>query len=380
MTGTDFQAIANQGVAALQRGDAAAARRAFDAVAQAGRASHQLWLLLAQSCELLGDDDAMQAALDRVLAAEPRNLYALLMRGEQMARAGDTRAAAGWFNMALGHAPSFASLPPDLAPRLDRARAEVARIEQAFATHLRRHLGASGIDPGARPRFAEALAIVEGKAQPQLQQPTSFFYPGLASIPFFDPADFAWVAALEAAAPDMAREALAVLASGDGLAPYVEADPTRPNKGHDLLGKEEWSAFYLWQDGAPVAAHCARCPATARALEAVPLPRIDGRAPNVLFSVLRPQTHIPPHWGMLNTRLICHIPLIVPPACRLRVGNETRPVVFGKAMIFDDSINHEAWNDSDETRLVLLFEIWRPELDAEERRAITAMFEAIGAY
>ena len=99
-----------------------------------------------------------------------------------------------------------------------------------------------------------------------------------------------------------------------------------------------------------------------------------------LFSQLRPHTHIPPHWGMLNTRLICHIPLIVPPYCRLRVGNDVRDVTAGKAMIFDDSIEHEAWNDSDETRIVLLFEIWRPELDAAERAALTTMFEAISAY
>ena len=55
-------------------------------------------------------------------------------------------------------------------------------------------------------------------------------------------------------------------------------------------------------------------------------------------------------------------------------------VEFGKAMIFDDSIEHEAWNDSDETRLILLFEIWRPELDAGERVALTAMFESIEGY
>ena len=66
---------------------------------------------------------------------------------------------------------------------------------------------------------------------------------------------------------------------------------------------------------------------------------------------------------MLNTRLICHIPLVVPGECRLRVGAETREVVEGKAMIFDDSFEHEAWNDSNSVRAVLLFEIWRPELE-----------------
>lgn len=376
----DYQAIASRGVDALRRGDAQAARAAFEIVAQAGRASHQLWLFLAQSCEMLGDDDAMQAALEPVLQAEPKNLYALLMRGEQLARAGDDRAATAWFNMALSHAPSFQSLPPDLEPRLKRAEAALAESAGRFSAHLRSSLSAAGVNAQDSQRLTEALAIVEGRAEPKLQQPTSFYYPRLAAIPFFDPAGFEWVSALEAAVPEIQAEAMAVLASGEGMGPYVEADPTRPNKGHALLGKEDWSAFYLWQNGALVAENARRCPATIAALSQVPMAAIKGRSPTALFSVLRPHTHIPPHWGMINTRLICHIPLIVPQGCRLRVGNETRTVEHGKALIFDDSIDHEAWNDSDETRLILLFEIWRPELDEVERHAIATMFEAIGRY
>jgi aspartyl/asparaginyl beta-hydroxylase (cupin superfamily) len=115
-------------------------------------------------------------------------------------------------------------------------------------------------------------------------------------------------------------------------------------------------------------------------LEKPPIPRIRGRSPMALISILRPGTHIPPHNGMLNTRLICHIPLVVPPRCRLRVGAETRDVVEGKAMIFDDTIEHEAWNDGDSARAVLLFEIWRPEIKEDEKVALTAMFEAVTGY
>jgi aspartyl/asparaginyl beta-hydroxylase (cupin superfamily) len=123
-----------------------------------------------------------------------------------------------------------------------------------------------------------------------------------------------------------------------------------------------------------------RCPLIMRLLELPPIPRIKRRSPMALISILRPGTHIPPHTGMLNTRLICHIPLVVPPGCRLRVGAETRDVVEGKAMIFDDSIEHEAWNDGDAVRAVLLFEIWRPEISEDEKVALTAMFEAVTGY
>jgi tetratricopeptide (TPR) repeat protein len=89
---------------AWQRGDAAAARIAFDQVASAGRASLQLWLLLAQSCEALGDLQASDKALDSVLKGDPHNPYALLMKGDHQAARGDDRAANSWYNAALSNA------------------------------------------------------------------------------------------------------------------------------------------------------------------------------------------------------------------------------------------------------------------------------------
>lgn len=381
MAEPDYESIAQSGLEALQRGDAAAARLAFGQVAEAGRASLQLRLFLAQACEAIGDDDAMIAALAPVLQHEPRNVGALLMHAELEVRRGDDRAADSWFGMALSSASGHQSLPADLVAKLKRAELWTSQSAKRFSAHLTAQLALNGIDSNkTSPRFAEAMDILEGRAQPQLQQPTSFYYPRLPQIPFYDSADFEWVAALEASVPAIKSEAAAVLASGIGLGPYVEADPTRPNKAHKLLGSEDWTAFHLWRNGVVVSDNAARCPATMTALENLPMPRINDRSPMALFSVLKPKTHIPPHWGMINTRLICHIPLIVPEHCRLRIGNETRPVESGKAMIFDDSIEHEAWNDSDETRVVLLLEIWRPELDATERRALTTMFEAIGNY
>jgi len=83
---------------------------------------------------------------------------------------------------------------------------------------------------------------------------------------------------------------------------------------------------------------------------------------------------------MLNTRLICHVPLIAPPGCTLRVGSETREWQEGKALIFDDSFEHEAWNRGTSTRIVLLFEIWRPEIGESERAELVTLFEAIDLF
>jgi len=99
-----------------------------------------------------------------------------------------------------------------------------------------------------------------------------------------------------------------------------------------------------------------------------------------VFSLLRPGARIPPHTGFLNARLICHLPLIVPPDCTFRVGNETRTWREGEAWVFDDTIEHEAHNGSDQTRVILIFDVWRPEVSADERGSIAAMLEAIDAH
>ena len=375
-----LERTAQAGIAALQRGDGLAARRAFETIVASGRATVQIWLWLAQACDLLDDRAAVMAHVARVVELDPVNPYALVMAGEVQTRSGNDRAAIAWYERAL-NAAQGRQLPPDLITRLQRAAAARETAFARFEAEMMGALGDAGINAeSAGPRFAEAMQIVSGRSQPYLQQPTSFYYPRLPQIPFYDPADFAWTRALVDALPAIRAEAEAVMAHGDGIAPYVEADPDRPNKGHSLLADARWSAFHLIRDGQPVASHAARCPATMATLAQAPLPRIAGTAPMALFSILAPHTHIPPHHGMLNTRLICHLPLIVPHGCRLRVGAETRAVRAGEMLLFDDSIEHEAWNDSDAPRAILLFEVWRPELSEAERRALTVMFESVAAY
>lgn len=368
--------LANRGLALLRAGDAVAARRALQDVVAADRASAGLFVLLADACAQTGDDVAADAALDQALAIEPRNLAALTVKGDRAHAAGDDRAASAWYNMVLSTVQRLGGVPREAESLVARARLGVAAAQAMFDAHLNAAL--AGIAAGSR--FDEARAILSGQVEPQLQAPTSFYYPGLPQTAFYPREAFDWVAGLEAAAPAIRAELEGVLTTREGFRPYVEADPMRPNKGHALLDSDDWSAFHLYQNGEPVAENAVRCPATMAALDGVPLPNIGGRSPMALFSLLAPHTHIPPHHGMLNTRLVVHLPLIVPPDCRLRVGNHTHPVEAGHAMIFDDSILHEAWNDSDDTRVVLLFEIWRPELSAAERDALTRLFEATGSY
>jgi aspartyl/asparaginyl beta-hydroxylase (cupin superfamily) len=142
---------------------------------------------------------------------------------------------------------------------------------------------------------------------------------------------------------------------------------TPQNKWSPLDGSLDWSACFLWEYGVRNEAICALCPETAAALELAPRNHIAGKAPSAFFSILKPGAHIPAHTGVTNTRAIIHLPLVVPEGCRFRVGGETRPWREGEAFAFDDTIEHEAWNDSAERRIVLIFDVWNPYLTADEQ-------------
>ena len=124
----------------------------------------------------------------------------------------------------------------------------------------------------------------------------------------------------------------------------------------------------------------ALCPRTAALLDALPLCRIREHAPEVMFSVLTPGTHILPHRGVTNTRVVCHLPLIVPEDCALVVGGETHAWREGEAVAFDDTYEHEAWNRGSSTRVVLIIDVWNPHLTAAERDAVATLAGSMGEF
>jgi aspartyl/asparaginyl beta-hydroxylase (cupin superfamily) len=382
LTSTEGDALIRTAVAALQRRDPVEARRIFaDLMARAPNIPPP-WLLIAQACRMAGDPPAEDHALDQLLAAEPRNIRGLLMKGDRCVTTGDDRGATSFYQLALGVAANQANVPPTLVPDLDRVQAWLMQQQARYEDHLRATLDGKGVRPHeVSARFRQSIDILTGRAEPYYQQPSAFFYPGLPQIQFYERTDFAWLPELEAETPALRAELEAILAAGgEGFAPYVEPHPNRPRPSNALYDDPSWSALYLWRSGAPVAENAARAPRAMAALEKVPLPHIASRSPMALYSSLRPNTHIAPHHGLLNTRLICHLPLIAPPGCSFRVGNETREWRQGETIIFDDSIEHEARNGGNSIRIVLLFEIWRPELSVEERQALTMLYEAINLY
>ena len=314
-------------------------------------------------------------------APQPASIQALLDRADDYARRGDPKAAMSFYQAALKGAQGGYADPRTLE-RLRSAQAFV----QGRANEFQQSLDAAVADfrpedAPAQIRLTHALQMLRGERSIYPQQPAVFYYPYLAQRQYFEREEFDWVPEIEAATPAIREELLALVNQGADFRPYVEDNPNRPRRQfHHLNNDSSWTALYLWRDGKLVPEVADRCPRTVKALSKVPLSHIGARTPAALFSRLEPGAHIPPHSGMLNCRLICHLPLIVPKGCWLRVGNETGVWEEGKLLIFDDSIEHEAKNPSAELRIILLFDIWRPELTETERQAISAIFDAIDNF
>lgn len=324
-----------------------------------------------------------EADIDRLLSSDPRNIEALVAKGDHRNAAGEERTAVAFYKAALRAAASRGGpLPMSLKQPIERAQTAIAAAERRFEQHLLDSLSEAGFSEGNRPpRFQKSLDLLTGRkqAQLQLQRPTAYYYPDLPQRRYYERHELPWADALEAATGAIQDELSAWLARGeDGFSPYMLSDPDRPrSEYHGLVDNPAWSTLYIWEKGRAVPDLAPHFPQTLAAIERIPLPHITVRAPSILFSRLQPGASIPPHHGMLNVRLICHLPLIVPPGCGFRVGGETRQWEEGKLLVFDDTIEHEAWNSGASDRILLIFDMWRPELDEDERRAVTALFEAL---
>lgn len=375
---SEAQRLIAEGMAALEAHNPARAAPLLREAARALPAAEMPWLALANAEMALGEFDAAEAAIDRQLELDIRDIGALFMRGLLNERRGDHRAATNCYQAMLNQAAAYGA-PPELAEPLAHARRFVADAQKAYADHLETSIGGN-----LSPLMRQALDLLTGRAQLYLQQPSVFYFPGLPQRWFYERHEFPWLSGVLDLVPQMQEELRAAAgdngAGHDHFAPYVETQPGRPPANNPLRDDPAWGACYFWRDGARQDAIADRCPATMAALDLAPMPRIPGRAPTALWSRLLPGAHIVPHHGLLNTRLICHIPIRTAPGCTLRVGGETRSWEDGVPLIFDDSVEHEARNQGDAARVVLLFEIWRPEIAAEDREAIGRLFRAIDSF
>jgi aspartate beta-hydroxylase len=372
------------GVQDLQQGQFTSALAYLEQAVAQEPGNVALWINLASVLRKLGQRDAELTALERALDLEPRHLLAMLQKASLFELQGDRRRAATTYHNALQSIPPNTPLPPSLRVPLQHATAMVEANNNALAAFVHDAVAQSGTSCTAqeRARFDQCIDLVTGRRRHYLPQPTFMYFPHLPAFEFYDRADFPWLAELEAHTAEIRGEFEAVFASDAAqLEPYVNHPAGVPlDQWVELNHSRRWSVYFLWKEGQPLAEHQARCPVTTALLSKIPRIEIPGYAPTAFFSVLNANAHIPAHTGVTNTRLIVHLPLIVPEGCRFRVGAEMRTWQPHEALVFDDSIEHEAWNDSPQPRTVLIFDVWNPYLTPKERELISTATAAIKRY
>ncbi len=321
--------------------------------------AHEAWLYLSLLRDRMGDaPTALQAAYQAVTRAQragewlddsstPAGLLPLVVRAIERVRLGRRELFFG----------SLAAL------REQHGHAELARMDRALNAYLG-ELEFAPPNPHQRPRF--------------------FYFPDLPGTAYHDPALQPWSGALRESFGAIRSEALAVLEAERQSLPDFITTSQRSGQQEYLDGANavppRWQAFFFYRRGRRFDANHARCPVTSGVLESAALCRVADQAPEICFSVLGPGTHIKPHHGVTNTRLVMHLPLIVPPDCALNVfGGGVHAWKEGELVMFDDTFLHEAWNRSLEPRVVLLMDCWSPHLSPVERLACTRLIEMISS-
>jgi aspartate beta-hydroxylase len=343
-----------------------------------------VWINLAGVRRVLNDLNGAQSAVSAALKLNPRSFFALFLRGTILRQAGENKQAASAFKIAIQCAPLPHECDTSTMGAIEQAKAFCTTMNADKEAFLRDRLSAflSSGSHAERTRAEILLGNQVERRKPFRQEPLLFDFPHLPAIEFWEREEFPWLESVEAATKDIQSELRGIMAGKQSnLVPYIHYGEGLPlDQWQDLNHSTDWSAYHLIEGGLVSGEARKKCPKTLSAMKDVPQPTLQGRSPVLMFSVLRPHTHIPPHTGASNARLLCHLPLIVPPNCLYRVGGSYREWKVGEAFIFDDTIEHEAHNNSNEVRVVLIFDVWNPRLTDGDKALIVQMSEALDLW
>ena len=358
-------------LAALRKFDEA--RALLEQIVRFDPSLFDAWVKLASMQIATGDPAAALRSAECALAQRPLDFASLLMRANLLDRLGRYKRAGEAYGRAVHNAP--ANLPERALAALNNAKQHHRAWQESERERLLDAISQKTTLTDKLTTLTESsLRII----QPEREGPTNFCYPGLGETEFFDSALFPWANDVEVAWTDVAVEFRSLLETRHvHLLPYIQYPENVPLEQWKTLNNNDgWRAAHLIQNGTLIEGNVKSCPITMASLSKLPQPDIPGGGPNAMFSLLAPQTHIPAHTGINNARLVCHLPLIVPEGCWFRVGSQTRKWEPGKLLIFDDTVEHEAMNPSDQLRVVLIFDVWHPALSDQEKIGISALIAA----
>ena len=370
-------ALNSLGLIALGEGNLPAAVNLLERAAAADPKAAPVWLNLAEAHRAAQDPAEQIKALDQALAIDPYLVPALLRKAQALELLGSLGESAKLYKALLAVCPNDETISPALRDAITHGQALIdSQSELAMQAMLGPLEGVAKRFPDADMHRAHAYAEhLAGRRKVYSQQPVGGHFPYLPALEFFPRDCFPWLAELERHTPAIREELLSLWASDDpNFRPYVAYPPGTPvNQWTELNHSPRWSAWFFWENGVRNDSHCERCPRTAEVLEQLPLLDLPGKGPTAMFSILKPRTRIPPHTGSTNIRTTVHLPLVVPSGCRFRVGAQMREWQEGQAWAFDDTIEHEAWNDSESPRAILIVDCWNPLLTEPERHAVRAV-------
>jgi hypothetical protein len=247
-------------------------------------------------------------------------------------------------------------------PSPQRLYLELARnqlLPNAFGATSDNRRRFAGIDTNPEPLLPARFQTYIAGLRTNAANPRMTRYPGLRAIPWHDPQQFRLVRDLEEVADEVAAEVRALPGSG-----FQE-------EAENINRSGRWSVLFLYERGRKNERNCSLCPQTVKVIEANrTVLSLGGLA---YFSMLEPNTQIAPHTGPTNVRLRCHLGINVPEGCGLRVGGIERTWQEGRCVVFDDSFTHEAWNHSEQPRVVLVVDLWHPDLTDDEVTLLNGM-------
>jgi aspartate beta-hydroxylase len=333
--------------------------------------------------------DEAAAAQRAALEVAPNLFAARLYLGRALERSGEPHQAILAYARVLQDAQADgrwlneASTPAGLRPLVEHAvlqvkqgrRATIARLLEPLIRSYGRD-SMQRVDKSLRVYFKEEAVVLPESGQ----RPSFFHFPDIPVSPYLSRELFPWAESFEAETSDIRRELLSLLPGSDGREPVFGSAALEADHMRGLEQPATWNGYYFYRHGERRNDNCDRCSRTAAALDSLPLCRIRGHGPEVLFSVFTSGTHLLPHRGVTNVRVVAHLPLIVPENCQLVVGGQPHRWQEGRVVVFDDTYEHEAWNRSGETRVVLIFDLWSPYLSEAERAALAVVIENIGDF
>lgn len=385
----DVESLDVLGLIALRRGQLARAQQLLESAIESNPNHALSRHYLGRVHDASGNVDGAVAAHGAAIELAPGMFIIRLHYAIALERAGQNeQAAIQYFRssndaQAQGRWLSPDTTAPALRPMVEHAVRMVRATRKATFANLfeplRQKFGADSLDRierSLRIYFKEEAPIY---ADPR-QQPTFLYVPDVPPAAYLDRSLFPWIEQLEAQTDAIRQELLQLLPSDAGRERVFNTDAIEKQNLRGLQSPPSWNGYYFYRHGERRADNCAACPATASTLEFLPLSHVRDHGPEVLFSVFTAGTHLLPHRGVTNTRLVGHLPLLVPPDCALQVGGEVHEWREGRAVIFDDTYEHEAWNRSDRTRVVLIFDIWNPHLTEAERAAVEMIVPAMGDF